>query len=120
MEPKNILFLLSDQMDGQLFLPAMLGDATPNGREEVYCVFHRHFTNVEQRMVRTRTHQFTFNSGDAGELYDLVADPYQLTNVYGQPEYEAVRRDLMARMKRYMDRLGDPLRGWYGRVGPVY
>lgn len=108
------------QMDGNSMLPAMLGDHSPNGREEVYCVFHRHFTNVEQRMVRTRTHQFTFNSGDAGELYDLVADPYQLHNVYGQPEYEAVRQDLMARMKRYMDELGDPLRGWFGRVGPVY
>ncbi|MBX3052022.1 MAG: sulfatase-like hydrolase/transferase [Caldilineaceae bacterium] len=108
------------EMDGQSFLPAMLGDHTPNGREEVYCVFHRHFTVAEQRMVRTRTHQFTFNSGDAGELYDLVADPYQLHNVYGQPEYESVRQDLMARMKRYMDELDDPLRGWFGRVGPVY
>ena len=108
------------QMDGQSFLPAMLGDATPNGREEVYCVFHRHFTHAEQRMVRTRTHQFTFNSGDAGELYDLAADPYQLDNVYGQPEYEAVRRDLMARMGRYMDALDDPLRGWFSRIGPVY
>lgn len=107
-------------LDGNSFLPAMLGDHDPNGREEVYCVFHCHFTNAEQRMVRTRTHQFTFNSGDAGELYDLVADPYQLTNVYGQPEYEAVRQDLMARMGRYMDELGDPLRGWFGRVGPVY
>ena len=79
-------------MDGGSFLPAMLGDSTPKGRDEVYCVFDRHFTNVNQRMVRTRTHQLTFNSGDQGELYDLVADPYQLHNVYGQPEYEEVRR----------------------------
>lgn len=71
-------------------------------------------------MVRTRTHQFTFNSGDQGELYDLVQDPYQLHNVYGQPEYEAVRVDLMARMDRHMEELQDPLRGWFRRVGPVY
>lgn len=108
------------QMDGQSFLPAMLGDATPNGREEVYCVFHRHFTHAEQRMVRTRTHQFTFNSADAGELYDLTADPYQLHNVYDQPAYDAVRLDLMARMSRYMKDLGDPLRGWFERMKWVY
>ncbi len=109
-----------EDMDGGSFLPAMLGDSTPNGRDEVYCVFDRHFTNVNQRMVRTRTHQLTFNSGDQGELYDLVADPYQLHNVYGQPEYEEVRQDLMARMERYMIELGDPLHGWFSRVGPVY
>ncbi len=98
----------------------MLGDNTPNGREEVYCVFNRHFTETNQRMVRTRTHQFTFNSADGGELYDLVADPYQLNNVYGQPEYEGVRLDLMARMERYMQELGDPLYGWFKRLSKVY
>lgn len=108
------------RLNGRSFAPAMLGDHQPNGREEVYCVFHRHFTNVEQRMVRTRTHQLTFNSGDQGELYDLAADPYQLHNVYGQAEYEAVRQDLMARMESYMVELGDPLLGWFRRLGPVY
>lgn len=107
-------------LDGQSILPAMLGDHTPNGREEVYCVFYRLFTEARQRMVRTRTHQFTFNSGDPGELYDLVADPYQLNNVYGRAEYEEVRLDLMARMDRYMQDLEDPLHWWYKKVRPVY
>ncbi|MEZ4638708.1 MAG: DUF4976 domain-containing protein [Caldilineaceae bacterium] len=107
-------------LDAQSFLPAMAGDATPNGRDEIYAVFHRHFTHAEQRMVRTRTHQFTFNSADQGELYDLVADPYQLENVYDRAEYEDVRHDLMARMERYMVDRGDPLLGWFRRMGPVY
>ncbi|MBI1299828.1 sulfatase-like hydrolase/transferase [bacterium] len=109
-----------DGLDGESFLAAMQGDHTPNSRDEIYAVFHRHFTNVEQRMVRTRTHQFTFNSADQGELYDLVADPYQLENVYGQPEYGSIRQDLMARMERYMVDLGDPLLGWFRRMEPVY
>ena len=50
-------------------------------------------------MVRTRTHQFTFNSGDPGELYDLQQDPYQLGNVYGDSAYEGVRQDLMDRLQ---------------------
>ncbi len=107
-------------LDGQSFLPAIEGRPFANGREEVYCVFDRHFTVVNQRMVRTRTHQFTFNSGDPGELYDLQRDPYQLDNVYGDPAYEAVRQDLMGRMNRYMEELGDPLRGWFGRIKGAY
>jgi len=107
-------------LDGQSFLPAMEGRPFANGREEVYCVFDRHFTVANQRMVRTRTHQFTFNSGDPGELYDLQRDPYQLDNAYGDPAYEAVRQDLMGRMDRYMAELGDPLRGWFGRIKGAY
>ena len=62
----------------------------------------------------------TFSAADPGELYDLVADPYQLDNVYGQTMYEEVRLDLMARMERYMIELGDPLYGWFSRMSPVY
>ena len=95
-------------LDGQSFLPAIEGRPFANGREEVYCVFDRHFTVANQRMVRTRTHQFTFNSTDPGELYDLQRDPYQLDNVYGDPAYYTVRQDLKRRMECYMEELGDP------------
>ena len=78
------------------------------------------FMAFDKHMVRTRTHQFTFNSGDPGELYDLQRDPYQLNNVYGQPEYEDVRRDLMRRMDSYMVDLNDPLYSWYGRIQGAY
>jgi arylsulfatase A-like enzyme len=107
-------------MDGQSFLPAIEGRPYKNGREEVYCVFDRHFTVANQRMVRTRTHQFTFNSGDPGELYDLKKDPYQLNNVYGDPAYEDVRQDLIQRMDNYMIELKDPLYSWYGRIKGAY
>ncbi len=109
-----------DGLDGESFLPALLGNHSPNLRQDIYAVFHRHFTHAEQRMLRTRTHQFTFNSADQGELYDLVADPYQLNNVYAQPAYDGVRRDLMDRMERYMIDLGDPLLGWFQRMKAVY
>ena len=107
-------------LDGQSFLPAIEGRAYQNGREEVYCVFDRHFTVANQRMVRTRTHQLTFNASDPGELYDLVADPHQLDNVYGRPEYEEIRRDLRARMERHMQELNDPLYGWFRRIVGTY
>ncbi len=108
-------------LDGDSFLPAMVGEAEwHNGREEVFCVFDRHFTVANQRMVRTRTHQFTFNPSDIGELYDLVEDPHQLHNRYGDPAYATVQRDLMARMERHMVALDDPQLGWFRRMSPVY
>ena len=107
-------------LDGRSFLPAMLGREHEWDRDDVYCVFDRHFTVANQRMVRTRTHQLTFNSGDPGELYDLKADPHQLRNVYGHPGYEDVRADLMARMERHMVELKDPLYGWFRRISGAY
>lgn len=109
-----------EHLDGDSFLDATLGRKTDWNRDDVYCVFERHFTVAQQRMVRTRTHQLTFNSGDQGELYDLVKDPEQLHNVYGQPEYDAFRRDLGERMGAHMERLQDPLRGRFRNIWSVY
>ena len=109
-----------DEMDGHSLQPAMLGRELPFQRDEVYCLFDRHFTIVNQRMVRTRTHQLTFNSFDKGELYDLVDDPYQLHNRYGDPEYDEVRRDLLDRMDRHMAELEDPVHRWFNRMKAVY
>ena len=74
-----------EHMDGTSFLPAIEGRPYSNGREEVYCVFDQHFTVANQRMVRTRTHQFTFNSGDPGELYDQSAIPTSSTTSTDSP-----------------------------------
>lgn len=109
-----------EDFDGRSILPAMLGHELPFTREEVFCTFDRHFTVANQRMIRTKTHQLTFNSCDRGELYDLEKDPYQLVNVYGDAAYEDVRLDLMARMRRYMSDLDDPVAGWFERMYPVY
>lgn len=108
-------------LDGRSFLPAMLGEAGwSNERDDVFCVFDRHFTIANQRMVRTRTHQFTFNPSDIGELYDLVDDPYQLHNRYGDPAYAAVQQDLMDRMEHHMTALGDAQLHWFSRMKNVY
>ena len=47
------------------------------------------------RTVRTRTHKLTLekNSG-AGELYDLVEDPHEMDNRFGDAAYAKVQREL--------------------------
>ena len=107
-----------EEFDGRSLLRAALGRDLSWSREEVYCVFDRHFTVANQRMVRTRSHQLTFNSCDLAELYDLEKDPWQLTNVYEQAEYQGVRRDMLNRLRGYLHRLDDPVSRWFDRLHP--
>jgi len=47
------------------------------------------------RTVRTKTHKLTVESNSgAGELYDLVNDPQEMDNRFGDPGVKAVQREL--------------------------
>ena len=52
---------------------------------------------LELRTVRTRTHKMTIdlNSG-AGELYDLVNDPYEQTNLFDTPQLAVLQAELLS------------------------
>jgi arylsulfatase A-like enzyme len=50
---------------------------------------------LKLRTVRTRTHKLTLELGTgAGELYDLVGDPTEMDNRFGDPGMAAVQREL--------------------------
>lgn len=38
---------------------------------------------------------------DCNELYDLVTDPSEMNNIYGQPDYEEITADLQDRLDKY-------------------
>ena len=49
-----------------------------------------------QIMIRSRTHKLVYYIGqEAGELYDLQADPDELYNIWGQAAHEEQRRVLL-------------------------
>jgi hypothetical protein len=51
--------------------------------------------------VRTRTHKLIyFWKKDQWELFDLVADPNELHNLYGEPGHEAITATLKAELAR--------------------
>jgi hypothetical protein len=58
--------------------------------------------------VRTGTHKLVYNVVGKGELYDLVNDPGELNNLFGQPEVADIQADLLERMREHMVRLEDP------------
>jgi arylsulfatase A-like enzyme len=50
---------------------------------------------LKLRTVRTRTHKLTLEiDSGAGELYDLVADPDEMDNRFGDPAVAAIQRQL--------------------------
>lgn len=49
-------------------------------------------------MIRTATHKFVHRPGDVSELYDLVRDPRELNNLYGQSACAAVQQRLERRL----------------------
>jgi len=59
-------------------------------------------------------YDLSFGKRPAEELYDLTQDPDQVVNVANRPKYAKVKRQLAARLERWMHDTGDP------RVDPAY
>lgn len=63
------------------------------------------------KMVRKDKWKLVFDMMGAGELYDLQADPGELTNLYDRPEMSGVRAEMLAELLRWTIRTEDDLPG---------
>ncbi len=68
-------------------------------------------TALQLQTVRTATHKLTCDQiSNEGEMYDLVADPFEMNNVFSDDRYRSVRADLEKMMaSRPNDALPEPL-----------
>lgn len=55
-------------------------------------------TITRAKMLRTETHKLVFRLNGEHELYDLVGDPWELVNRYGDPDLADVERSLERRL----------------------
>ncbi|MCB0045807.1 MAG: sulfatase [Caldilineaceae bacterium] len=125
----------SDNLQGRSFAPLLRGEAyTP--REAVFAEKTFHTAYEPQRAVRSNSHKLIWNGetdimnvpGDVMrspiypqmideiiaerppfELYDLRADPFERVNLFDRPEAQAVRADLIRRLRNWMTETRDPL-----------
>ena len=96
-------------MQGRSLLPLLRGETPPDWREAIY---YQYFEYPGWHMVRrhygvrTMTHKLIhyYELGE-WELFDLEADPDELTSVYGDPAYAAVQAGLSSQL--------DSLRGHF-------
>ena len=104
-------------MQGRSLLPLLRGRPPADWRTAMYYRYYHdpgdHNTRAHYG-VRTRTHKLIyFWKKDQWELFDLVNDPYEVHNLYGQPGQAALTATLkaeLARLKRDMrdtDQLAD-------------
>jgi arylsulfatase A-like enzyme len=95
------------EMQGRTLMPALRGRTPADWRTSMYYRYYHdpgdHNTRAHYG-VRTRTHKLIyFWKKEQWELFDLVNDPGELHNLYGQPGQEALTASLkteLARLKR--------------------
>lgn len=112
-------------MQGRSLLPIWRGQTPDDWRQVAY---HRYWMNCDDihnafAHYGIRTHDYKLiywyneDLGEAGahpcdyppewELFDLRADPQELRNVYADPDYAEVVRDMTALLEEEMARIGD-------------
>lgn len=111
---------------GASLTPFFHGNEVPGWTRECHTQFNGVELYYTQRAVVTKDYKYVFNGFDFDELYDRTADPYELTNLAENPDYEQVKLDLVRRMWRFSSRENDiwgngyftvALAPWGPRVG---
>jgi arylsulfatase A-like enzyme len=98
-------------MQGRSLLPVLRGKTPPDWRTSMYYRYYHdpgdHNTRTHYG-VRTRTHKLIyFWKKEQWELFDLVNDPFELHNLYGQPGQEKLTATLKAELVRLKQTVGD-------------
>jgi arylsulfatase A-like enzyme len=99
------------EMQGRSLLPVLEGRPPAQWRTSMYYRYYHdpgdHNTRAHYG-VRTRTHKLIyFWKRDQWELFDLVNDPYELHNLYGQPGQQALTASLKTELARLKNDVGD-------------
>ena len=84
---------------------------SPGPREEVFAEFYSHFEDQHQFIKTVCTDRWKLNLFllDDSELYDLQADPHEMTNLIADPAHVAPRATLAQRIVDWAYETGDPL-----------
>jgi len=93
---------------GQSLLPAVQGKPF-DGHETVISEWHQYGqARTPIRMARDKQFKYTHYIGIGEELYDLEADPHELTNLADSPDHAAPRDRLRQCIQNHCDRIADP------------
>ncbi len=95
---------------GQSLLPLLDGQAVDRARTDIFTTYHGNQMGLySQRMVRDRRWKYIWNATAEDELYDLLNDPGELTNLAADPIYGAEAVRLRQRVLMWMEKTGDRL-----------
>jgi arylsulfatase A-like enzyme len=86
---------------GSTLLPFLRGESSYSIRDGVYTQSNGNELYGIQRSVKNRDYKLVYNGFDYDEFYDLRRDPGEMTNVFGQPEYEDAIRTMYRRLWQF-------------------
>jgi arylsulfatase A-like enzyme len=102
---------IPQSMQGRSLLPLCKGTVPQDWRHEFYYRYYHdpgHHNTRAHFGIRSDTHKLIhFWKTGQKELYDLVQDPQEMTNLFGRPGMESITRDLEERLVRLQVNLGD-------------
>ena len=115
---------IPDDIQGVSLLPLLKGrtataadkQAIKNWREAIYYHYYEYPAEHDVRRhygIRTDRYKLMHFYGhdvNAWELFDLKQDPHELHNLYGQPGYEALQRQLHHQLELLQIQYDDPQR----------
>jgi arylsulfatase A-like enzyme len=101
-----------DDMQGRSMVPILKGKTPSNWRKEHYYHYYEYpGSHMVKRHYGMSTERYKimhyYYDIDEWELYDLQADPQEMKNVYDDPAYAPVRKNLHKRLLKLMKKYGD-------------
>lgn len=99
-------------MQGRSLVPLLKGEPVLDWRTSFYYHYYEYpavHSVARHYGVRTYTHKLIhyYETGE-WELFDLENDPHELHNVYGDPRYARIQKELMAELERLRKELKVP------------
>jgi len=90
-------------------LRPLVEDPAAAGDEEVFAEYNGNSgRSFQQRALITPTHKYIHNHGYEGELYDLVADPFEKSNLC-QEGPTPLATEMRDRLRAWMEETNDPI-----------
>ncbi len=101
-----------EDMQGRSMVPVLRGKTPRSWRKEHYYHYYEYpGSHMVKRHYGMRTEQYKlmhyYYDIDEWEMYDLKSDPYELKNVYNDPSYTSVKKNLHKRLEKLMVKFGD-------------
>ncbi|OPZ07571.1 MAG: Choline-sulfatase [candidate division BRC1 bacterium ADurb.BinA364] len=97
------------EIDGKSLLPA-LREGAPLGRDSIFGEFHgMQYGLCSIRWARDERFKYVLNGNDRPELYDTIADPFELRNLAGTGEAADEEKRMYSVLMRWMQATRDPM-----------
>jgi len=99
-------------MQGRSIVPVLKGKTPSNWRKEHYYHYYEYpGSHMVKRHYGMSTERYKimhyYYDIDEWELYDLKTDPQEIKNVYNDPAYTSIKKNLHKRLLKLMKRYGD-------------